>query len=469
MSRATQRGSPSSALRQRFDNRTKKIPELRQLFRKMAVSSTSQGAIIITVFFLPILTYLYFTRSQKKSSAGPLPPPTEITKIFIHPIKSCHGLTVKSARLLPTGLDLGMFPSLLALFAYNFPNIPHIGYHKQSLRRSPPGLVVVSTSDRPSHYRRENVLVSSADIEQIANGCGLPTQSTSFSPVSPSRSHHRETMTNSSSFLVRNVSKMTLIRPTYNAEKDTITVTAPAPNSMDEKLQFEIPAHPTSEWLSKNSEVVGAHIWGKETPVHAYSTDLTGPFNDFFGKEVRLVYKSPFSDSPRALASNGKKEILGRDASTCFPDLMPILVGCESSINELNTRLKVAEGITIDVRRFRPNILVRGDKPWDEDRWKTLEISPKPGSTAAKDTFTLDITQRCARCQVPNVDPETAEKHKRQPWDTLMKYRRIDEGITYKPCFGMLCVPRGSGGMLEVGMKLQVTEVTDKHRYIAGF
>jgi hypothetical protein len=50
-----------------------------------------------------------------------------------------------------------------------------------------------------------------------------------------------------------------------------------------------------------------------------------------------------------------------------------------------------------------------------------------------------------------------------------MKYRRVDEGITYKPCFGMLCVPRGEGGNVEVGMKLEVTEVTDQHRYIPGF
>lgn len=75
----------------------------------MAQSQATQLAIILSAFFLPILTYLYFTRVQsKKSSAGPLPPPTEITALYIHPIKSCHGIKVQSAKLLPTGLDLGM-------------------------------------------------------------------------------------------------------------------------------------------------------------------------------------------------------------------------------------------------------------------------------------------------------------------------------------------------------------------------
>ncbi|KAF1845415.1 MOSC-domain-containing protein [Cucurbitaria berberidis CBS 394.84] len=354
----------------------------------MALSNATQGAIILSAFFLPILTYIYFTRSpQQKNAAGPLPPPTEITALLIHPIKSCHGISVQSAKLLPTGLDLD----------------------------------------------RQWMWVTYPDYEFLT---------------------------------IRQNSRMTLIRTSYDAKTDTLTVTAPAPNTIDEKLEFSIPAHPSEDWLSSNTESHGAKIWNKWTSSCVYSTDLTAPFNRFFGKEVRLVYKPPFSNDPRTLASNGAKQVLGRDASTCFPDLMPLLVGNESSIDELNTRLKAAENITIDIRRFRPNIIVRGDAnaPWDEDRWKTLKITPKSG----KGSITLDITQRCARCHVPNVDPDTAEEHKRQPWDTLMKYRRIDEGITFKPCYGMLCVPRETGE-LKVGMNFEVTEVTDKHRYITGF
>lgn len=266
---------------------------------------------------------------------------------------------------------------------------------------------------------------------------------------------------------IRQNAKMTLIRPTYDAKTDTLTVTAPAPNSIDEKLEFSIPAHPTPDWLASNTERHEAKIWNQWTPAQVYSTDLTAPFNAFFGKQVRLVYKAPQSPEPRPLRSNGAANVLGREASTCFPDLMPLLVGSQSSIDELNSRIRAAEpsDLTLDVSRFRPNILVRGQPsaPWDEDRWKTLRIT-----AAGKTVTTLDVTQRCARCHVPNVDPETAEEHKRQPWDTLMKYRRVDQGITYKPCYGMLCVPRETGE-IRVGMTLEVTRVTAEHRYIAGF
>lgn len=74
----------------------------------MALPATTQIAVLLSIFILPILTYIYFTKNQQaKSTVGPLPPTTEITGLFIHPIKSCHGLSVKSAKLLPTGLDLG--------------------------------------------------------------------------------------------------------------------------------------------------------------------------------------------------------------------------------------------------------------------------------------------------------------------------------------------------------------------------
>jgi uncharacterized protein YcbX len=265
---------------------------------------------------------------------------------------------------------------------------------------------------------------------------------------------------------IRNHSKMTLIYPTYDASTDTLTVTAPAPDTIDEKLEFSIPAHPTPAYLAANTSIHDVNIWKQWTPAHVFAPELTASFNAFFGHEVRLVYKPPQSTdlAPRPLRSNGAPHLLGRDASTCFPDMMPLLIGSESSLAELNGRLEGAGESAIHVRRFRPNVLVKGDAdaPWDEDRWKTVKLGD------GKESITLDVTQRCARCRVPNVEPDTAVQHKTQPWDTLMKYRRVDEGIKFKPCYGMLCVPQQTGEV-RVGMRVEVTKVTTEHRYIAGF
>lgn len=86
----------------------------------------------------------------------------------------------------------------------------------------------------------------------------------------------------------------------------------------------------------------------------------------------------------------------------------------------------------------------------------------------SSNSLDIDVQARCARCQVPNVNPETAEKHAKEPWDTLVSYRRVDEGIKFKPCFGMLSVPRNEGE-IAVGMRFEVTELTEDHYYTKGF
>ena len=46
----------------------------------------------------------------------------------------------------------------------------------------------------------------------------------------------------------------------------------------------------------------------------------------------------------------------------------------------------------------------------------------------------------CGSGSSNSVDLETGIKDPHQPYKTLSKYRRIDLGVKYAPCFGMLCV-----------------------------
>ncbi|KAL2854489.1 hypothetical protein BJY01DRAFT_205270 [Aspergillus pseudoustus] len=239
--------------------------------------------------------------------------------------------------------------------------------------------------------------------------------------------------------------------------------------------QIAIPAHPTEDWLAKNTTLASdVKIWDTVTDGYVYnpSVGVNQLFSAFLKRDVVLVYKGP---TPRILKGNGDPRLLGRVQSTNFPDVHPVLIASQASIDELNSRLTRTGNEAITIERFRPNIIIRGDreKPWNEDWWKTVKISA-PASASSGDgeenqaRVTFDIVARCGRCQVPNVDPITADKHRTQPWDTLMKYRRVDEGLKYKPCFGMLGAPRGESE-LRVGMKFEVLEETKAHRYIKGF
>lgn len=255
---------------------------------------------------------------------------------------------------------------------------------------------------------------------------------------------------------IRNNPKMTLVNTSFDADKDELHVSITG-----QTHHITIRAHPSRDWLEANTRLLKAEIWSQETDGWEYSSELTRPFAEFFDQDVRLVYKGP---TPRVLRGSGAPELLGRSGSTMFADMLPVQVSSMASMEELNGRLQRQGEAEMSIERFRPNIIVRGNEPWNEDTWKAVRIGG--GGDAGKESLELDVACRCLRCQVPNVDPDTAEKNARQPWDTLMKYRRIDKGMRFKPGFGMLCVPRGEG-MLRVGTRFEVTATTNDHFFIS--
>ncbi|EMC92150.1 hypothetical protein BAUCODRAFT_50055, partial [Baudoinia panamericana UAMH 10762] len=228
-----------------------------------------------------------------------------------------------------------------------------------------------------------------------------------------------------------------------------------------------IPAFPTKDYLEKNTTLSTVEIWEAETDAYEYPASINKMFCDFFNKDVALVYKGP---TARNSGTNGREELYGAAVPHHFADVMSLQIASEASFKDLNRRLREKDpslgGWTIE--RFRPNIIVRGrdDHPWEEDTWKRIRIMTTLPDESAIYKIDLDVVARCARCQVPNVNPDTAQKHPKQPWDELMKYRRVDEGgvAKYKPCFGMLCIPKNEG-KIKVGASLEVLETTDKHLY----
>ncbi|EME83152.1 uncharacterized protein MYCFIDRAFT_211257 [Pseudocercospora fijiensis CIRAD86] len=228
-----------------------------------------------------------------------------------------------------------------------------------------------------------------------------------------------------------------------------------------------VPAFPTQTWLQKNTTLETVNIWDQDTDGYLYSDEINSIFTDFFSKPVALVYKGPTS---RMVAINGRKELYGQETPHHFADVMSLQIASEASLKDLNKRLhlpsETEDALTIE--RFRPNIIIRGrdSHPWEEDTWKRIRINTSIPAEEALYKIDLDVVARCARCQVPNVNPETAEKNPTQPWDTLMEFRRVDEGgpAKWKPCFGMMCLPK-SEGKIAVGAELEVLETTDRHLY----
>ena len=151
---------------------------------------------------------------------------------------------------------------------------------------------------------------------------------------------------------------------------------------------------------------------------------------------VRIGARSTRKVSPEEIAP-AHRAAEGPEIS--FTDAFPTLLTSEESLADLNSRLP--EPIPMD--RFRPNIVVRGCAPYEEDTWNTICAG--------------NITFGCAtpnlRCVITTIDQQTGTRHGSEPLRTLATYRRAPSGGVK---FGQYLVHSGSG-KLRVGDVL-VTE-----------
>ncbi|NOX07923.1 MAG: MOSC domain-containing protein [Gammaproteobacteria bacterium] len=101
---------------------------------------------------------------------------------------------------------------------------------------------------------------------------------------------------------------------------------------------------------------------------------------------------------------------------TAFSDGFPFLLISQASLDGLNNRLETP----IEMKRFRPNIVVRGCQPHAEDDWQGIVING----------IEFRIVKPCSRCIIPNIEPATAIIQK-EPANTLAGYRKKNHRIFF--------------------------------------
>ncbi|KAF3034323.1 hypothetical protein E8E12_004956 [Didymella heteroderae] len=116
---------------------------------------------------------------------------------------------------------------------------------------------------------------------------------------------------------------------------------------------------------------------------------------------------------------------------TTFQDTGQYLVVTKESNDEISSRL--ADGVSMDITKFRPNIVVSGaPAAHDEDYWAETVF---PGGVKMKFGGT------CWRCQAITVDYRTgkeAEDDSGLVWEKLAKDRRIDKVGNMDRCLGSI-------------------------------
>ena len=138
-------------------------------------------------------------------------------------------------------------------------------------------------------------------------------------------------------------------------------------------------------------------VWDDEVSAYDMGDVAAQWFTDFLGQPLRLVRFDP--DEKRASSRKWTGEV---EALNQFSDGYPILVVSEGSMAGLNQRLLQAGQAVVGVERFRPNVVLAGLEPNDEDRLDVLRI----GEDGA---VQLRAVKPCARCPIPDIDPATAQ------------------------------------------------------------
>lgn len=268
----------------------------------------------------------------------------------------------------------------------------------------------------------------------------------------------------------RDLPRMALIQPVLPAaSSDAGVISAPwllrAPGMADlavtpvvqspELTPFTQPFTQPAPQPAPQPEPVSVRVWQDTVPAFDLGDAAGHWLTTFLGASLGPLRLVQFDLRHRRLSSETWTQ--GVPALNQFSDGFPVLVASTASLDELNTRMAKQGQPAVDMRRFRPNVVlaepasdsaVQMLAAHDEDRVGTLSVTTEAGDVQ------LQPVKPCPRCPIPNIDPSTGQITP-AVGDTLQGYRqdvRVDGAVT----FGMNAIPlRGVGLVLQVGQAVQ--------------
>lgn len=186
-------------------------------------------------------------------------------------------------------------------------------------------------------------------------------------------------------------------------------------------LTFDVETYSIPLSPAPDQERLWVTVWGDEVEAQLVNEGADNWLSDILGTNCRLVYMPEVS---RRLVD--RQYANSKDDLVRFSDGFPVLLTNESSLEWLNGHL--LQPVTMN--RFRPNLVVSGFEPFEEDRWKEVRIGE----------VTFAVVKPCARCSITTIEPTTAKRGK-EPLKTLAQFRTFDG----KVLFGQNLIPLHEG------------------------
>ena len=217
-------------------------------------------------------------------------------------------------------------------------------------------------------------------------------------------------------------------------QRDIAALALVLPNVTDTTLSLSAPAMPTITLpVAVDGPIQRATVWDDSGIKTIDQGDKAAEwFSTYLKVDARLVFMP--KDGIRPV---NPKYAIHADDSVSFADGYPILIASQESLNDLNARLETP----LPMDRFRPNLVVSGCQPFEEDTWQRIRIGE----------VELALVKPCSRCEVTTIDQSTALRGK-EPLRTLATFRRVAGS---KVMFGVNVIPLKEG-QIRVGDSVEV-------------
>ena len=190
--------------------------------------------------------------------------------------------------------------------------------------------------------------------------------------------------------------------------------------------------------VATSDETMQVDIWdSKDVPALTVSAEADRWFTKVLNTPCRLVFMP--ESTHRAVDPDYARDP-NHDAVS-FADGYPYLLIGQSSLDHLNQRLNDS----LSMRRFRPNLVVQGSSPHEEDTWAEFRIGD----------LHLYGVKPCGRCVLTTIDPETGKPGK-EPLQTLATYRKWKAKILFGQNVLAQPTDRFPLGTLRVGQPVEV-------------
>lgn len=157
---------------------------------------------------------------------------------------------------------------------------------------------------------------------------------------------------------------------------------------------------------------IEAQVWDDFMRVLVADTAINDWFSARLQQPVLLVY---LPDTSLRVSKEGEQEM-------SLADGYPILVISEASLTQLNDRIAENSAVpeTIEMLRFRPNIVLKNLPPHAEDTLDNFHLGD----------VRFQVIKPCSRCVLTTINPITLARSN-EPLQTLSTYRKKNNKILF--------------------------------------